>query len=191
MGVRMANSVKGAKRLQDAMNQAIDQILSPENMRKIGKQAADMIKLRTRLGFGAVKDGAEKEKLKPLTKTTIEQRKGNIAFFKSPSTGKPIPYKPDSNGAKIQLSNQTSPSKSNLTRTGQLLDSEQVISASRANVAIGPKGGRNDGKTNEKVAQYVTDAGRPFNNLSKVEVKRLQDAIKKDLRDRIKRLLTT
>lgn len=187
----MANSVKGAKRLQDAMNQAIDQILSPENMRKIGKQAADMIKLRTRLGFGAVKDGAEKEKLKPLTKTTIEQRKGNIAFFKSPSTGKPIPYKPDSNGAKIQLSNQTSPSKSNLTRTGQLLDSEQVISASRANVAIGPKGGRNDGKTNEKVAQYVTDAGRPFNNLSKVEVKRLQDAIKKDLRDRIKRLLTT
>jgi len=179
------------KKLRDALVRIMPEITSPEAMRKIGDQAASMIKLRTRLGYGVQKDGADKEKLKPLSKTTIEVRKGNLAFFKSPSTGKPIPYEPDDNGAKVRLHSDTRPSKSNLTRTGQLLDSVKVTKAGRGTVSVGPKGARNDGNlTNEKVGEYVTEGGRPFNNLSKVETKRIQDAVKKDLRDRIKRALT-
>jgi hypothetical protein len=182
--------VKNAKRIADALDSLIAEIKAPESMRRFGQLAADMIKLRTRLGSGVAKDGSEKQKLKPLSKTYIEVRKGNLAFKTSPSTGKPIPFKPDANGAKMTLSNQTSPSKSNLTRSGQLLDSEGVTSVGYGTVSVGPSGQRTDRKSNEDVAKYVTDAGRPFNHLSKTELKRLQEAVKKELRDRIKRVLT-
>jgi hypothetical protein len=180
------------KRFRDALNKLLPAIKSTDQMRKYGEQAASMIKLRTRLGYGVGQDGGEKSSLKPLAKSTIEVRKGNLAFFKSPSTGKPIPYKPDKNGAgNVQLHPETRPSKSNLTRTGQLLDSEGVTAAGYGSVKVGPSGSRTDSKlTNQQVAKYVTDGGRPFNHLSKVEIKRLQDAIKKQLREAIKRVLT-
>jgi hypothetical protein len=186
----MAAKVTGAKRIREALDKLIPQIKAPENMRKIGEQAAAMIKLRTRLGSGVATNGADKQKLKPLAKSTIEVRKGNLAFYRN-AKGQSIPFTPDDNGAKVKLSDQTSPSKSNLTRTGQLLDSEGVTKVGYGTVAIGPHGPRHDSKlSNEQVAEHVTRGGRPFNNLSKVEVKRLQDGIKKQLRDLLKRVLT-
>ncbi len=186
----MASKVTGAARIEAALREVIPKIKSADNMRKIGEQACAMIKLRTRLGSGVEGNGKDKAKLKPLTKSTIEQRKGNLAFYVGPS-GTPIPYKPDANGAKVKLHSDTSPSKSNLTRTGQLLDSEQVTSVGYGKVEVGPKGARYDGKaSNEQVGEWVSKAGRAYNYLSKVEVKRLQDGIKKQLRDLLKRVLT-
>lgn len=176
-------------RIRVALETVIPQIKAPANMRKLGEMVAGMIKLRTRLGYGVASDGAEKSLLKPLAKSTIEVRKGNLAFYKS-ATGKVIAYEPDDNGAKVRLHSDTRPSKSNLTRSGQLLDSEQVTEVGQGWVHVGPSGERTDGLTNEKVAEYVSDGGRPFNHLSKVETKRLQDELKRQLREAIKRVLT-
>jgi hypothetical protein len=178
-----------ASSLKSAMQKALAEFKAPENMRKLGQMAAGMIKLRTRLGYGVERDGADKELLKPLAPSTIEVRKGNLGFFRRDGQSKPIPY-PRDKGMGPRLSSDTSPSKSNLMMTGQLLDSVQVTDVGYGTVNVGPMGPRSDGLTNEKVAEYVTEGGRPFNNLSKVEVKRVQDAVKKELRARIKRALT-
>lgn len=145
------------KDFERAMKEAIDEITKPENMRKYGEQAASMIKLRTRLGDGVDMPGGTKKKLKPLSKSYIEQRKSG------------------------KLSAETSPGKSNLTRTGQLLDSMGVTSVSSDVVTVGPKGSRDDGLTNVEVAKHVTENGRAFNNLSKTELKRIYDVIEKDI----------
>ncbi len=158
------------KKLRDAIKSVLPEITKASQMRKYGELAAGMIKLRTRLGSGVAYDGADKEKLKPLKPSTIERRKGLKA------TGR--------------LSGETSPRKSNLTATGQLLDSVQVTNAGIATVSVGPKGGRDDGLTNQKVAERVTAGGRPFNSLSKIETKRLHDEVKRNLREAIKRVLT-
>jgi hypothetical protein len=153
-----------------ALTQAFRELIRPSNMRKYGEQAAAMIKLRTRLGQGVERDGAEKTALKSLSDRYKKQRK---ALQKE---GK--------------LSDQTSPGKSNLTRTGQMLDSQGVTSVGEGEAFVGPSGTRDDGKKNEDVAAYVTYAGRPFNNLSKIEVKRVNDAIKSDLKKLLAQALT-
>ena len=153
-----------------AMQAALQAISSPTNMRKYGETAASMIKLRTRLGDGVPAEGAEKRRLKALAQSTREQRKEL--------------------SRQGRLSSETTPGKSNLTRTGQLLDSEGVTRVSQGQVAVGPQGIRDDGLTNEEVARYVTDQGRPFNHLSRVEIKRLNDAVAKDLQGIIERQLT-
>lgn len=158
------------KRLRNAISSVMPAIVSPAQMRKYGELAAGMIKLRTRLGSGVVRDGADKQKLKPLKPSTVERRK--------------------SLKEKGRLSGETSPRKSNLTQSGQLLDSVQVTNAGVATVSVGPRGGRDEGLTNQKVAEHVTDAGRPFNSLSKIETKRLHDEVKRNLREAIKRVLT-
>lgn len=169
----MASKSNGAKARNRAkmlaMKEALDEVKKPENMKKYGEMVADMIRLRTRLGDGVPREMAEKEKLKPLADSTKEQRK------RLQSKGK--------------LSNLTTPNKSNLTRTGQLLDSEKVKSVSTGKVTVGPSGTRDDGKSNADVAEYVSKS-RPYNHLSRVETKRVNDAVKRDVRTLIKNKLT-
>lgn len=156
--------------LKDALTKALKQIASPANMRKYGETAAGMIKLRTRLGYGVSEDAADKEPLRSLSDTTIERRKELQK--------------------KGMLSDLTSPRRSNLTQSGQLLDSIQVTSVDQGEVRVGPKGNRTDGLNNEDLAGYVSDQGRPFNHLSRIESKRMIDAVRKDLRDALARLTT-
>lgn len=170
-------AIKAQKKMNDverAIKQASDDIRTPEKMKGFGKFAAEMIKLRTRLGSGVARDGAEKSKLKPLAESTKDQRG----------------YMQD----RGELNKRTNPGKSNLTRTGQLLDSISAKSASRSKVTIGPSGARTgDGKrklTNEEVGRYVEKGGRPFNNLSKTEIKRTKDLIAKEMKKAIRARLT-
>lgn len=129
---------------------SIQKIGASSNMKIIGKEMADQIKKRTLLGYGVSEPGGNKEKLKPLDPKYVESRK------KFP-----------------KLSDKTTPRKSNLTRTGQMLASIDVKSANQGTVSVGPIGGRNDGLTNEELAKYVAEAGRPFNTLSKPELQGL------------------
>lgn len=149
---------------------AAKEIASPANMRKYGEMAAGMIRLRTRLGDGVSADGANKQKLKPLAPSTKKKRSGLAARGK--------------------LSSQTVPGKSNLTESGQMVDSVSVVEAKQGRVTVSPSGARTDGKTNSDVAGFVTDQGRPFNNLSRVENKRLSDQVKRDIRELAKKALT-
>lgn len=123
---------------------------SSKNMKAIGSQAAEIIRRRTRLGYGVEKNEGKRERLKPLSPKYIEKRKQNT------------------------LSSQTTPRRSNLTFTGELLDSIEAHDATQGEVQVGPRGARSDGgPDNEKLAEYVRDAGRPFNNLSATEIKQL------------------
>jgi len=158
------------KDIQAALVAVLKDVSEPKNIQKYAEQAASMIKLRTRLGMGVSKDGGDKKALKKLASST------KVSRVRKSKTGK--------------LSSDTSPGKSNLTETGQLLDSIEVISISKGQVRIGPKGKRRDGLSNPEVAGYVTAQGRPFNNLSKVEIKRIQDQMTRDLNKLTKGRLT-
>jgi len=158
------------RKLQDAIRAVIPEIKAPANMRKYGDMSAAMIKLRTRLGSGVDASGDSKKALKRLADSTKESRKAKKK--------------------KGKLSELTTPNRSNLTETGQLLDSVGVTKSAYGSVTVSPSGSRTDGKTNQKVAEYVTDGGRPFNNLSKIEIKRLSEEVKRDLREAIKKRLT-
>lgn len=149
------------KPAQKAFEKALAKVLDPSNMRKYGKMAADMIKLRTRLGYGVETDGSEKGRLKKLTDYTIEKRKEMKK--------------------KGLLSSETSPGRSNLTATGQLLDSLGVTSTGVGFAIVSPHGTRDDGQKNEDVGASVTFNGRPFNNLSQTEIKRVNDELRDDL----------
>ena len=154
----------------NAMKKALEELRKPENMKRYGEMLRDMIKLRTKLGDGVKKVGDPKQRLKALKESTKRDRE------RLKEKGK--------------LSQNTSPGKSNLTRSGDLLDSLKVKSVSTGKVTIGPSGTREDGLTNEAVAKYVSEQGREFNNASKIELKRLNTEVKKDLRRLIKSQLT-
>lgn len=160
--------------IKDALEEIIGEIRSPENMRKYGDLAADIIRTRTRLGYGVPAPLAEKEALKPLSEKYIARRKAQREDGKSGG-----------------LSALTAPGKSNLTRTGQLLDSIAVAGSAENQVVVAPFGPRKGEKlTNAELAQYVTDAGRPFNTVSKIEQKRLFDAVRLDIQNALNKRLT-
>lgn len=145
-------------KLKTALLNEFNIVYSPKGSKFYGQFIIDMIKLRTRLGYGVDRDGAQREKLKPLSEKYIKAR------------------------GKNSLSSETSKGKSNLTFSGQLLNSLTIISANVKNVVIGAVGSRRDSKANNaEVAGYVAEQGRKFLNLSNVEKKRLADQIKRDV----------
>ncbi len=86
-----------------ATQKKIDKTLNPVFMNKVGKKLAEDITRRTRTGHGVKKEGEKKEKLDKLKASTIKKRKREKKLGK--------------------LSNLTTPTKSNLTMSGELLDS--------------------------------------------------------------------
>lgn len=143
---------------------------------KLGKDAgefvAERIRRRTRLGRGL--EGP----LKPLSPSYKEFRRGNLAFFTT-EAGVVVPVK--NPRRKPKLSPNTSPGKSNLTFTGQMLDAIRVISVSIGKVTVGFAPGRSGKLTNKKVAEYVSKE-RPFFGLTKAEEAGLQKFISDALR---------
>ncbi|MCS6281447.1 MAG: hypothetical protein HUM72_12515 [Dolichospermum sp.] len=122
---------------------------------KLAQGLVDYIKLRTR-EEGEGTSG----KLDPLSKKYIEQRikKSN------------------------RLHPDTSPSKSNLTATGQMLDALRGrAGGGKVTIDIKPTtrrkelNGKKSGLTNNEVRQYVEDAGREFLKLSPDEKKDVID----------------
>ncbi len=118
---------------------------------KLATLAIEQMRTRTRLGYGVPDLGAAQQKLAPLQDSTVANRKRAKA--------------------KGTLAGQTTPKKSNLTHTGQLLDSIKFIARGNT-IEISIMGERN-----RSVATFVTEQGRPFFTLSKSEVSRLVDVI--------------
>ena len=86
------------KKFQAKINKALDQFSSNESLQSIGDFTADIIKRRSRLGYGVPVDGGPKAKFQELAESTKKARNSK------------------------KLSAETSPNKSNLTETGQLLN---------------------------------------------------------------------
>lgn len=164
------------KNAKIGIQKMIAELLTKPYMEQVGNFAASMVKTRTQLGYSVDKPGAPKKKFAPLKPSTIKQRK---KLKKGQA-----------------LNENTSPTKSNLTRTGQLLSSIGVEKVEDTVVTVSPRGTRNDGYTNEEIAKFAADgdpkrdrAKRPFVSLSDIEVKRLKERIRKDLQLKVQKAL--
>jgi hypothetical protein len=133
------------------LNTAIESANGQKQMRAIGDFMIEKVRVRTRLGYGVDQHLAEKSKLKPLSKKYIEHRK----VFNS-------------------LSSMTTPRKSNLTRTGSMLDSLKIKSMSKTAIRIGPTGSDMFGVSNSSKAFWQEKMGRIFLRLSFQEVKQIR-----------------
>jgi hypothetical protein len=81
-----------------------------------------------------------------------------------------------------------SPRRSNLTFSGELLESI-IVKVTGENVTVEiDKGQHYSGISLEELAQRVSDKGRPFFGLADSEVKILEGFVKRTIRDRIRKL---
>lgn len=123
---------------------------------KFASMGATQIKARTRAGFG-VRNG-RKIRLKPLAKSTIEQRK------------------------RTRLSPLTSPRRSNLTRTGEMLRNIVGRGLRQRIVIRFSRETRRDGKRNSDIAGFV-EKDRPFFSLTNREVNSILRSVGRKIRD--------
>lgn len=135
-------------------------------LKSMGLETIDIIVTRTRRGFGVKRTGGNRRKLKKLSPGYIKHRQRNRNL----------------------LSRFTSPGKSNLTFTGQMLESVKIIKANDSEFILGPSGRRSDGKRNADVGRWVTEQGRPFMNLGRKEITDLQKFVREEMQNRIKKL---
>lgn len=113
------------------------------------------------------------EKIKALSPGYVKQRK------KWRSRGK-------------ELGDVFSPARSNLTVTGQYLDSIKTKSIEKktATITVGVTGGRKGEKlTNAKLAEYLGMQGRSIWGIDNVTRKRITNMVKADIRNAIRRNL--
>jgi len=150
------------KKFLSRFKSVFKQTQSQRVLKALGKQSIFLIKKRTRLGYGVRRDYGKKKKLIGLSENYVQYRKDN----------------------KQLLNKFTRPSRSNLTFTGQMLDSMKIRKIKRGRLTIGPYGRRRgENLTNQKLAQYVEQNGRPFNHLSQLEIKQLQRFYRKTFGD--------
>lgn len=158
----MASQSDKLKKYSKNAENLIANILTAPVMTTLAKDVANQIKKRTRLGYG-VASGGKQIRLKPLTEKYIETRQD---FSEN-------------------LSEATTPKRSNLTATGQLLDAIQGTGATaKAEIGFNPNSRRSGltgrgarGLTNVKLKEYVEKI-RPFFGLTNAEVNRFVRALK-------------
>lgn len=147
---QFANKLKQIQaRFEDQFNEVIRVAKSPQFLDPIAVIAADLIRKRTRLGYSVAREGADRQKLAGLSEKYIEFRK------------------------KSRLSQFTTPRRSNLTFSGQLLDSIKGRSTPRGIVVYLENQRSDPGKkkvTNAQIKDYQEKQGRPFFYLSRTEI---------------------
>lgn len=144
------------KKLNISLKQLIPGVIKEAHMKSVAKFTRDMVVERTKRGFGVEKDGSPQKRLKGLSESYKKERK------RLRRQGK--------------LSGDTSPTKSNLTKRGNMLN-DVTFSASDAKAEVFIKTDKNRSK-----AVFQQKNGREFMNLSKSEL----DKIKKKIEDKIK-----
>lgn len=148
-----------SKELKTALDSAKKELLSPTSLQSMADDLAEQIKIRTRLGDGLDKDRGEPSKLRPLSKNYIETRKGS------------------------ELSPMTAAKKSNLTFTGEMLDSIIAkISGSIVTITF-------SNQDSKDKARWNTEKGRPFMAISRVQIQRLTNSLNQKLSEILKKYL--
>ena len=146
-----------SKNFNRLLKDALDDITSKKNLKDKGDDLADDIVKRTKLGLSVDKPEGTPKKLKPLKPQTKTSRR----YLKK----------------KGKLSKDTTPAKSNLTQSGDLLDSVHAkVSDKKISVKV---------SNSEKDKVKWTGKDRPFLNADKNQIKQ----IKKDLEDELVRQL--
>lgn len=148
------------KKINAELSKIRTKVQSREILKIVGDEAIEIIRTRTRKGQGVDRPGGSNKKLAPLAPSTIEARE------------------------RKRLSPETSPSESNLTETGKMLDNLKTIPR-KGVVTI--RGGDNEDDNKIAYAHFGSDnrPERPFLFLSEKEgedlLKRLKAAIAKIL----------
>lgn len=142
------------------IEKAYDTLTSKKYTKMFAESVADDVRKRVRLGYGVRANFASKEKLKDITEKTKIYRKRLRG--------------------KGELSEYTSPNRSNLTRSGQLTDS--IIGLGQAKEFIVEVSDyRDDGKKNSDIVDAQEKQGRPFLYISNLEQKRLNSFVKSEI----------
>ncbi len=152
--------------VKDLNVKVINETFSKRQMRDYAQLAIDMIVKRTRQGLGVAGTGRSEQNLKPLSDGYTKYRRNN----------------------RFKLDSTTSPGKSNLTFTGQLLRSFTVYEVRNNFVSWGPnRRRRKGGITNQELGEFVSER-RPFNYLSKIEIEKIRLYADKVLQSNAKKL---
>ena len=161
--------IEGLNKVSEFLKAVQRDVFGSSAMAEVGERFRDVIYRRTKSGYGVNNDqllSPSKVVLNGLSASYINQRRkrGVKGAFGSPGT-------------------------SNLTNTGQLLDSF-VVSAKIGGVSIDIPNTRRKGKgkqdTNKRIAQFVATQGRPFFALTQDE----QTLVRRDIEDRIRKVFT-
>lgn len=134
---------KSVQEFNKKLSKDIETAFNQNFLQTVGKAARDIIYKRTKAGKGV--SNGQLQTLKKLTKPYVEYRKGK------------------------KLGRFGSPGRSNLTFSGEMLESFEIAVKRQIVTLTINNQTRDDGKTNEEVAQYVTENGRPFFDLSNDE----------------------
>ena len=154
-----------SKKLREAIETSLDRSL----MESIAVQGASLIRIRTRLGYGTSEERiSTRQKLKSLTENYVSRRK-NSKHLNRDLTG---------------------PKRSNLTFTGRMLDAIKGRGTSNTKAVIEILGSHGNNLLNKDLAAYVSAAGRPFFNLTTLEVKQLSDNLRGVVIKRVNEKLT-
>lgn len=140
-------------KILEALRKAEDEVKSTNSMQKIAQVSAEMVRDRVRNeGKGVTSRGATQHNLAPLMPSTIRNR------------------------MRKSLHPSTSPARSNLTESGQLLDALHGKGVRKGVGEIALKSRRSGSRlTNDEVAFFVSGK-RPFIDLSAKEIKALEEA---------------
>ena len=158
------------KKFFGKLNKTLAQAVTPKQMKYLGGEAAKLVVKRTRLGYGVKENKGERFKLSSIKWSPMYQAIRKAA------------------GKKGTLDETTSPKKSNLTFTGQMLRSFGVVKANKSNVTLDVSGTRRDGQTNKEVAAANAKRGRVFNRLSVNEYNQLVRIYRRSFTDLLKRI---
>jgi hypothetical protein len=145
-----------SKNLNKIMEELLKEATKGDSLKDLGDEAAFLIQKRTRLGYGAAEQGGSKQKLEPLSGPYKKQRKSKI-------------------------SGPTTPAKSNLTLSGQMLDNIESFISEDGKVTVGFKEGSvafDKAKWNSKL--------RPFNFLTKAEIAQLRKKLEASLGEKLR-----
>lgn len=148
------------KHLQKQLKEAVDHVTSKSYLKEVGTELAEDIKKRTRLGYGVAESLDRQKKFKPLAASTKKARKG----MKKRGT----------------LSGDTSPSKSNLTMTGEMVDDLFV------ETRIGVISLRLKKAFSKKKAKWNKEKGRSFLEVSRSQYNSLVKKLQKDILNKLK-----
>lgn len=133
-------------------------------MEALAKEAITLVVKRTRLGYGVSRNLGTRSSLKRLSETYVKYRRS----FRD-------------------LSATTRAGKSNLTLTGDMLNSMKITRLKDGSVSIGPTGTNRRGELNSQIAVYNAQRGRTFNRLSLNEFNQLRRFYRKSFGDLLKK----
>jgi len=157
-------------RLRLRFDKARSRVFGASNLNKIARDTIKIIFVRTKTGKGVTKSG-NRYNLPGLTSNYKEQRRRY----------------------KRNLDSTTSPGKSNLTATGQLLKS-MFTRSKFGQIIIGIKDSRSktlsgglNRTTNSEVLKHQEDQDRRFFDLTKTEKREIQRRVAKQIKDSFRR----